>query len=451
MKKELFGKSAGGRYGTKLIVIVILLICFAVPIRLVSQIVRERERRSIDAREEVIGSWGGRTAVTGPYLTVPVRRMEQVLLEDGREVQRIVEDTAILFPETLDSEIAAAAEVRRRGIYPVPVFTARIDLEGYFDLSAFEERLREYAVDWDGLRVGFSLDSPGGIRGIDSAIFGGSEPAFEPSGTNLPFRGSAISAPVPAPPQEPVYYRFSLRVGGGGSIAMVPVARRTEVSMTSDWNAPGFFGAALPTGHAITDEGFTASWSISHLSRSLPSFALISSLDGYAAESSRFGVTFFQNDDPYPKNERSVKYAWLFLIVPFITFFLFETAGKRTIHPVQYLLAGSADIVFYLLLLSLSEHLSFTAAYAAAAGGVTLLLGAYGSTVLGGKRSGALLSLILLASYAYLLVVLRSEDYALLLGSLGLFGALALVMYLTRGISWYGTPPPCKAGEADVE
>jgi inner membrane protein len=455
MKTNFLKNLPNGNYGVKLIVIAILLICFAVPIRLVSQIVRERERRSSAVREEVIGSWGGRTSITGPYLIIPLRWMEPVMLEDGKEVQRLRTETAVFFPETLTAGTEAATEIRTRGIFNVPVFTTLTGMEGRFDLSALEEHLEGYTVDVGEIRIGINLGDLRGIRGIDTARLNGRDMVFEPSGGASAFGGYRITAPASLDKLSGgADYRFSIRLGGGGSISLVPVARQTEVTIRSGWTAPSFFGSALPTEHLITEDGFSASWSISHLSRSIPSFALEPDLQDARLEAAGFGVRFFQSDDPYPRNERSVKYAWLFLIVPFLTFFLFEVVRKRAIHPVQYLLAGSADIVFYLLLLSLSEHTPFMTAYAAAAGGVTLLLGGYGSTVLGGKREGTLLAAILAIAYAYLLVVLKSEDYALLLGSAGLFICLALVMYLTRGISWYQLPlasPPCKAGEADVQ
>ncbi len=462
MKTNFLKILPNGNYGVKLIVIFILLVCFAVPIRLVSQIVRERERRSSAVREEVIGSWGGRTAITGPYLTIPLSWMEPVILEDGKEVQRLRTETALFFPETLTFNTDAATEIRKRGIFSVPVFTAGTHMEGYFDLSSLEKQLEGYDFEIGEIRIGMHIGELRGIRGFDTALLGDREVVFEPSGGGGAIDGYRISAPASlnglSGREE---YRFSLRLGGGGSISMVPVARQTEARLRSDWTAPSFFGSSLPAEHHITEKGFSASWSISHLSRSIPTFALESDLYDSRLEAAGFGVRFYQSDDPYPKNERSVKYAWLFLIVPFLTFFLFEVVRKRAIHPVQYLLAGSADIVFYLLLLSISEHRPFMTAYGAAAGGVTLLLGAYGSTVLGGKREGALLAAIIALAYGYLLVVLKSEDYALLLGSVGLFMTLALVMYLTRKISWYQgedaaqpsvlPQPPCKAGEADVQ
>jgi inner membrane protein len=429
------------KYGVKVIIIFLILILFWIPVRLVSEIVRERERRSHTVREEVIGSWGGRASIAGPYLIVPVSRIETVVLEKGDSVQRRIHDEAIFFPETLNAGGFASSEIRTLGIFPVPVFTLELKMDGYFDLTSFEERLEGYDVDMESIRIGFSLDDLSGIRDIDLAKLGEETLSFEPSGANRALGRYQITAPVsPEPGGERREYQFSMQIGGGGSISIAPVARQTEVMLASDWHAPGFFGSALPTEHSIRDDGFTASWTISHLSRSLPSFALVSTLYEEYTDTSRFGVRFFQAEDPYPRNERSVKYAWLFLIVPFITFFLFEVVRKQNIHPIQYLLAGSADIVFYLLLLSISEHLPFMIAYGLAAGSVTLLLGAYGSTVLGGKASGTLLGGILAIAYGYLLVVLRSEDYALLLGSVGLFASLAIVMFLTRKVRWFEIP-----------
>jgi inner membrane protein involved in colicin E2 resistance len=228
-------------------------------------------------------------------------------------------------------------------------------------------------------------------------------------------------------------------MNGGAAMSVMPVGRQTDVAIRSDWPSPSFYGSSLPAERDYSEEGFSARWSVNYLSRSLPTVVVLRAGQSGGAYTDPLGVFLFRPDDPYKRNERGFKYAWLFLIVPFLTFFLFEVIRKRRIHVVQYLLAGSTDVVFYLLLLSLSEQMTFMAAYLVTAVAITVLLSAYGTTVLRGFREGLLLGTILGIGYGYLAVVLQSEDYALLLGSVGLFVVLATVMYLTRNITWYGT------------
>ncbi|WP_020612835.1 cell envelope integrity protein CreD [Sediminispirochaeta bajacaliforniensis] len=434
-----------GKYGVKLIVILILLILFAIPLRMVRQIVRERESRSREATEEVIDSWGGRSTISGPYLLIPVYRFEEIRSVEGKPIQQKIERTALFFPDSLNVDIDAETERRSRGIFSVPVYNASIVLEGSFRLEELSERLSGYTIDEEGIRIGLSLGELGGIRAIDEAMFGDSTLTLEPMGTDIVLRGNRITSPVGLTAKAlkgSMPYRFRLRMGGGQSISILPVARQTEVAMHSDWENPSFFGSALPIRHdgGDAEPGFSALWSISHLSRNLPHFGFISDLRSEEIDVEGFGVKFLNPDDPYPKNERSVKYAWLFLIVPFAAFFVFEAVKGEAVHPVQYLLTGCADIVFYLLLLSLSEHIPFFTAYMLAASGGSLLIAAYASAVLGSKKSGITLGGIIVIAYVYLMVVLTSEDYALLLGSIGLFIALALIMFLTRNVSWYDTP-----------
>jgi len=437
-------------YGLKLVVIGLLLVAFIAPLAMVGQIINDRAFRSESARNEVIESWGGLAGLSGPYLLVPVSRTEWQRDENGDPIQRTVTRTVILFPETLHVEIDAATEIRSRGIFSVPVFAADTVVTGAFDRARVAERLPEWTVHWGEVEIGLNVQRLKGLQGITESVADGRPVAFEPSGDLGVQWGEAITAALPltGPEGTPaagattVDFRIALRMNGGGSISVMPVGRQTEVTIRSDWPSPSFFGSSLPAEREYSEEGFTARWNVSYLSRSLPALVILREGDPGNAYTDPFGVQLFQPDNPYARNERSFKYAWLFLIVPFLTFFLFEVIRKRRIHVVQYLLAGSADVVFYLLLLSISEQLVFMAAYLIAAGAITLLLTAYGTTVLRGMREGLLLGAMIGLGYGYLAIVLQSEDYALLLGSVGLFAVLASVMYLTRNIAWFGNDEP---------
>lgn len=451
MKQEvntLMDRARSG-YGIKLVLIAVLLVCFIPPLAMIGRIINDRAFRSDSAQNEIIESWGGRAGISGPYLLVPVSKVEWQRNEEGDAIQRTSIGTVVLFPEVLSTQIEATTEIRNRGIFSVPVFTADAEIAGSFDLSRIPERLPAWTVHWDETDIGLNVQQLKGLQGIYESVADGREVVFEPS-TDLGVQwGEAITAALPlegvqsgAAPgsDEATTFDFHIALGmnGGGSISVMPVGRRTEVEIRSDWPSPSFFGSSLPVQRDYSEEGFTANWGVSYLSRSLPALVVLRDGDPGSSYVEPFGVELFQPDDPYARNERSFKYSWLFLIVPFLTFFLFEVIRKRRIHVGQYVLAGSADVVFYLLLLSISEQLVFMAAYLVAAGAITLLLTAYGTTVLRGMREGLLLGAMIGLGYGYLAVVLQSEDYALLLGSVGLFIVLAAVMYLTRDIAWYG-------------
>jgi len=223
-------------------------------------------------------------------------------------------------------------------------------------------------------------------------------------------------------------------------VRILPMGQDTRAEVSADWASPSFQGSFLPGSSTITDSGFDASWNISYLSRDIPLFWKIEGENGRRDYSdSLFGVNFFRAIDTYSLNTRAVKYAILFLIVPFLTLFLLEVFTKKKIHPVPYLLSGIANVIFYLLLLSLSEQMQFFLAYLIAAVAVVILLTLYSRALLPSWRKSWYMGLVGTISYILLYAVLNAESYALLIGSIGAFVIVALVMFLTRRLNWYNT------------
>lgn len=432
----------GDSYGVKLIIIGLILVVFIPPIAMVRGLINERSARNYSAEEEVISSWGGRSKIAGPVLVLPYREEIITKKDDGETERTWVRRDLLVFPETLDIQVDAPVEERSRGIYRVPVFTAHISLHGNFSLEKALEDLPEGAeVDWDGARLGMNLGSLKGLSTVSPLAWDDKEYSFEPGDVPLSVYSSHIVTPVDieARGSSSREYDFNLDLvqKGGDSFEFIPLAKETAIFIRSDWSAPSFYGEYLPVEREFGEDGFSAQWKISYLSRDIPSHIVGGVPNKDDLWRTAFGVRLFEPVSTYAKNERSVKYAYLFLLVPFIIFFLFEVIRKMKVHPVQYLLAGAADVVFYLLLLSTSEHLHFFAAYCIAALSVTLLLTLYSAQVLGGWKPGLLMGSFLAAGYVYLYVVLQSEDYALLLGSVGLFLVLAAVMFVTRKVTWY--------------
>jgi len=228
-------------------------------------------------------------------------------------------------------------------------------------------------------------------------------------------------------------------LNGSRDFRIVPAGNDTSVRLSSSWPHPSFIGAS-PQPRTVESTGFTAGWDISYFGRGFPR-AWSDPVDRdkmrSLAEGAAFGVSLVQPVDIYQQTERAVKYAALFIVLTFVVFFLFEVVRARLLHPVQYVFVGFALCVFYLLLISLSEHLGFDLAYAAAAAAITLLISSYSSYVLGGLTEAAVVGGCIGAVYGFLYLLLRIEDYALLAGSIGLFLALTLVMLLTRRVNWY--------------
>nr|WP_281054605.1 inner membrane CreD family protein [Treponema primitia] len=216
----------------------------------------------------------------------------------------------------------------------------------------------------------------------------------------------------------------------------MPMGQDTHVSISSDWSSPSFQGSFLPGTSTITDADFSALWGISYLSRDIPLFLKEYNKD-YEYTDALFGVNFFRTVDTYALNTRAVKYAILFLLVSFLTLFLLEIFTKKRIHPVPYLLSGIGNAVFYLLLLSLSEQIPFYTAYFIAALGVTIMVTLYSRSLLPSWKKSWYMGLVVTISYVLLYAVLNTESYALLIGSIGSFVVVALIMFLTRKLDWY--------------
>jgi inner membrane protein len=209
------------------------------------------------------------------------------------------------------------------------------------------------------------------------------------------------------------------------------------VSLDSNWPHPSFSGAWLPDEREVTTAGFSARWDVPFLGRDYPQ-TWVGTDDPYERIlASTFGVELISPVDHYRMSDRSTKYAYLFLTLTFGMLWLFDTLVGVRIHPIQYLQVGAAMCMFYLLELSLSEHIGFVGAYGVAAFGVIALVAAYTRAVLGSSSRGALMASSIAVLYGYLFALLTLERYALLVGSLGLFSALATVMHLTRRVDWH--------------
>ena len=308
------------------------------------------------------------------------------------------------------------------------------------DFAAWRVAPRD--VLWDEAILSVELPDQRGLKERVDLAWGRTTSGFRSGRPVIGVYGGSIEAPVHGlaglAPGDRVPFSFDL-VSHRRGLALVPAARRRDDREASRRRGPGpsFTGAFLPAERTVSAEGFTASWKVPSMARPFPQAWRAGEVEPDVLLGSSFGASLMAPVDVYQKVTRSVKYGALFLLLPFLVFFLFEVLGGLRVHPLQYLLVGFAECLFYLLLLSLAEHLPFVAAYLAAAGAATLMVTLYASAVLGSWRRGVLLAPSLAAAYGFLYATLQSEDFALLIGSVGLFAILALVMILTRRVDWY--------------
>ena len=429
--------------GGKILLLLILILLFLIPTGMIRSLIYERTARSYEAEREIMESWGGDFTILGVVLRIPCQeRLETKTVMENREERINIQETNYflhIIPEELSEDINMETKVKNRGIFSVPLFTGSMNLKGKFSPNIIQEQLGENQKAFpEKAELIISLANMRGIQGIKSTEWNGKTMDFKPGTNGFSMRGSTgIHSAAVLNMDTENSFDITLGIQGGKSFRMVPMGKTSVFTIKSNWPSPSFQGAYLPITQTITENGFEARWESSYLNQDIPLVWKDSSYDDFSFND--FGVHFFKAVDHYSMNIRAVKYAILFIIIPFLGFFLFEILLHRNIHPVQYLLAGAGNVLFYLLLLSLSEHIVFEASYLISAAAVVLMTSLYSRSLLGAWGKSWIMGAAMAFLYAFLYFTLQSEDWALLIGSIGAFGITGLVMFLTRKLDWWGT------------
>ena len=425
----------------RVLLIGFLILLLQIPIGMISGVIGEREATRDNAVREVTSSWGGSQSIVGPSITVPYLHHWTEQRTTGSQVEsstRTETRYATFLPETLRITGTTASEVRYRGIFQVLLYTLFLEVSGGFsrpDFSAWGTDAED--ILWEQAYLSLGVSDSKGITDQAVLNWNGDEFVFSPGSGDSSGAGPGIHVPLTqALEGEAFDFSFPLALNGSEGVYFTPFGRETEVELTSDWPDPSFEGNWLPKERSVRADGFEATWSIPFLGRNYPQQWKTGSDFDEAINTSQFGVRFFVPIDNYRMGYRSVKYAPLVLALTFITLWLFEILSGVRIHPLQYLLLGAGMSVFYLLELSLAEHIGFLAAYIAASSAIVLLIGSYSSVVLKSPTRASIVGSITAVLYGNLYILLRNQDYALLIGSIGLFVVIATVMYLTRKINF---------------
>jgi inner membrane protein len=431
----------------KLIVIGGLVVALLVPLALIGSLVHERLGRRDEAVREITATWGQEQIVAGPVLIVPYRQRvkswkEQVVNGRPERVEAIdtVVARAYFLPETLTVDGSLNPSRRHRGIYEAVVYDGTIRLDARFAPPSFEEwKVAPEDILWEDAEVDLAVTDLRGTRQTLMLKTGDREVPMLP-GCRIPGAGTGIrSRLTPAGALDaPFDARIELTLNGSRSIRLAPLGRDNDVTLKSTWPDPSFQGDFLPATRTVGPEGFEANWKVSYYGRKCPpQWTDAGRSEPAGVADSLFGVDLVSVVDTYRLVERSTKYGILFVALTFTAFFLFEVLATLRVHPLQYTLVGAALCLFYLALLSLSEIVPFGAAYTAGAAACTLLIALYAGKALRSGRRSLIVGAGLGATYGFLYVILRLQDLSLLAGTVGLFLALAAVMYATRNIDWY--------------
>jgi inner membrane protein len=408
----------------KMVLLGILGLMLMIPLVLIMEVIRERSQNAESARAEIGNLWASAQTITGPVLNVPGTK---VIADDGRYVTT----TMHMLPDDLNVNGVLVPEIRYRGIYESVVYTSDLELSGSFSLTGYDE-FNDYAWQWDKAYISLGVSDNKGISDQADLTIGGRVISARPGAVQTDLFDKGISFPLPLDASQGSEFRgdfnISLGLRGSGSIAFAPVGRSTGVSLTSEWEAPKFTGSFLPAEREVTDTGFTASWTVTHLNRSFPQ---VWTGKNYIPSDDAFGVDLIMESDHYTKAERSAKYGLLFIALTFLVLIIIELRSEKRVHIFYYLLVALALILFFSLLSALSEHIGFNPAYLISSAATIGLLTAFFGSLLRKRWMVLLISGLLTVLYLFIFFLLAMKDYAFLAGNIGLFVLLAVLMLVS--------------------
>ena len=426
------------RLALKFAIVFVLTLAILLPLAMIRGTITERQQYRRQAVEEVTRSYAGAQDIAGPVLVVPYRQQVEVEERDANGVLhkqlRMQDRRWTFFPKAVQLQGRVQPSIRKLGLHEVRVYDLQSTLDATFDVqvpAADPANPRTLGTPW----IDFGI---GDVRGLVGA------PALQVAGRSTPVLqgqlghdgGGVHALLVDGTGSDgriafPLRLRLALR--GTEALSIVPLADDNRIVLDSSWPHPQFNGDFLPRAHRIDANGFHAEWDVS----SLASGAQAQYRAGGDRHVDAIGLSLVEPVNLYSKVDRATKYGLLFVLLTFTGFFMLETIKQLPIHPVQYALVGLALAIFFLLLLSLSEHIAFGWAYLAAAIACVGLIGFYLGNVLRSRLRGSGFAATLGLLYAALYGLLVSEDNALVLGAGLLFAILAAIMVATRKVDWY--------------
>jgi inner membrane protein len=433
----------------KMVIIGVMILALMIPSVMIHELVRERAERKHEVTNEVSSKWGQMQTLAGPYITIPyLEEIKKPGLESEWKSQ-----TLSYFPTTLDITGTLDPVVRKRSIFKVMLYESSLLLKGHFDAPELQSMLiKSENIEWEKATIHLGITDLTGIG----------EQVNVRIGDTLMKMFSAIPVDIQFPnglmarindrntTSSGFNFEISLSLKGSQGIYFTPVANHTTVQLKSSWPSPKFEGQFLPDTSTISNNGFEARWTVLDINRQLsqqwtnetPQHLSTSvtrsryTMDNTGIAGSVLGVELLDTVDHYTKNERTVKYAFLLITLTFVIYFFCEVLKKQRVHPLQYGLVGAALVIFFILLLSFSEHIGFDAAYLVSSLATILLITLYSRSIFSKKRNANLVGGLLLLQFGFIYIILQLEDFALLAGSIALFVIIALIMYLTRKVKW---------------
>lgn len=430
--------------GVKLFAVSFLALLMLIPALLVEGLIDDRTKRSSEVIKEISDHLGGQQTFLGPTLAIPYVQPQYATTSPKRGMY-------LVFPAAATANVKISTEERRRSLFKVPVFRAALKLDATFDLTGVPSALPPGAeLDWSRAEVLVGVSDPRGALAdatltIDektltmlpaeiaqSISIGGDQN----SQVKLTLFGSRVEGI--AKPSAQFNVTSNLQFSGAQRTAVLAYGKTTHLTAQGDWASPGFDGGFLPVSRTVSANGFTADWAVPFIARGIRAEGQSEAITGLDATA--LGISFIEVADPYQSVSRSLKYVPLFLGLVFLSYFIFEVTSRKRVHLAQYVLIGMAQIIFYLLLLSLAERIGFDLGFLIASTATVALLAANAGWIFASRVQGVRALAIFTCVYLLIFTLLRLEDNALLVGAIASFVAIAAAMYFTRSIDWYGSP-----------
>jgi len=412
----------------RIILIASIIILLIIPLLMVQSLITDRQNYRQEAVNEISKSWAGMQSIAGPIITIK-RKVQKA---DSKGEKFFVISNDYYLPETLKIDVEVAPEKRYKGIYEVMLYKSKIKMSGTIDFSKLKEKYNDEIIDES--YISFNVEDLRGIQKDAELILDGKKYKLTPGLKDKVFRNGFYSDLVLSEQNLPKNFEIEIELNGMENLEFVPLGKFTEVNMKSSWNNPSFAGAFLPLSREITEDGFTAQWKVNYFNRSYPQEWENKTYDPFT---SAFGVKLLVPVDEYQKTMRTSKYGLMIIILTFLSFFMIELFSKKVIHPIQYLLVGLALIIFYSILLAISEYILFQYSYLISSLLIIALIGFYAKSIYQSTQISFIISVMLMMFYGFMYVILQLKDYSLLIGNIALFIILAAIMFFTRKINWF--------------
>jgi inner membrane protein len=413
----------------RIILVGCLIVLLLIPLWMVQFLVSERRVYRDGAVREISKSWAGPQTIAGPLLTL-VTNHEHISKDGAKSFSK---KRTFYLPENLSIEAKVIPEKRYRGIYSAIVYKTDLIIKGNFDLLKLKEKLNDPNLAESYLSI--NIDDPKGIQQNVTLKWDDVIQKISPGLKDKNIFTNGFHSEITINKEKAVCsFELNLTLNGVDDLNFVPMGKNTDVSVSSTWSNPGFVGNFLPAEREVNENGFSASWGVNHFNREFPQ-----EWDNqhYDVFKDKFGVRFVIPADEYQQTMRSSKYGLLIIILTFVSFFLVEVFSGKAIHPIQYLLIGLALVIFYSLLLSLSEYILFQYSYLIAGSLVIGLITLYTKSIYKNRNIVLSISAMLISFYGFVYVLLQLQDYSLLLGNIALFLILAAIMFFTRKVNWF--------------